>query len=167
MKKKIIMLLLLFLLLLTSCKFERKIEYELITPKTIYMGNTSLDDFKIKLSNGEEVAVDSSMLDDYSKLSFYKEGNQTFTIIYKNVKKSTTIEVIRNKFTNLKFEDLTTSYTGEAITLSVFGDIPGNANIWYPNGNSFVNPGEYKITAVISLDYYETLELQATLTIVE
>lgn len=167
MKKIITILIVLCLFLLNSCNIERNIDYELITPESIFMGDTSLDGFHIKLKSGEEIAIDSTMIDEYSNLSFFKEGLQTFTIVYKNVKKSKQIEVVRNKFTGLVFDDMTAKYTGDAITLSVSGNLPGNANVWYKNGNSFVNPGIYEISAVVSLDYYETVELNATLTIEE
>lgn len=166
--KKSAYIIFIFLILLSfcSCKIESQVDYEIIAPNTVEMGDTNLSDFKLKTSNGDIISIDESMLSD-SILAFYKEGEQTIKINYKGKEKEFTINVLRRHFENIKFDELVVNYTGENVEVSVSGDIPASANIWYPYGNSFANPGVYSITAVLSAPYYETITMQTTLTIKE
>lgn len=166
-KKGIYILFILILMVTSSCKIEHNVDYEIIAPQSIEMGDDSLYGFQIKTIDGEIIPIDTSMLASNSVLCFYKEGEQTLVINYKGVEKEIRINVLRRHFENISFDSLTTTFTGQPITINVSGDIPANTNIWYPYGNSFINPGVYNITAVLSSPYYETIELQSTLTIVE
>lgn len=150
-----------------SCKIEPKADYEIIAPDTVEMGDISLNGFQIKISGQDTISVDESMLAQDSILAFYKEGTQTIKINYKGQEHEVKIEVQRRHFSNIIFDDVETNYTGEAILIEVSGDIPASSNIWYPYGNSFINPGVYNVTALVSAPYYETITLQATLTIKE
>lgn len=67
-------------------------------------------------------------------------------------------------FTGLTFESLTVTYNGEEHTLTVKGEVPSGASIIYTY-NSGVDAGVYNATAIISLEGYNTLTLNATLTI--
>lgn len=151
---------------LSSCTIVKDYSYNLITPDYILMGDDSLEGFYLTSDNNEKITLTSSMLTSNSEFSFYKEGTQLFQFSYQNNIYEKNIDVRRRKFENISFLDKVFQYNGEEISIEVTGDL-GNATIWYPYGNSFTKVGEYEVTAIISLLYYETLELKATLIIVE
>ena len=71
---------------------------------------------------------------------------------------------VLKKMTGVTFEDVTKTYDGKAARITVAG-APEGAKINYEPKNSQKNAGEYEITATVTLDGYEPLELTATLTI--
>ncbi|MFC3197150.1 BspA family leucine-rich repeat surface protein [Parapedobacter deserti] len=71
--------------------------------------------------------------------------------------------------TGITFEDASFTYSGTDHTLAITGDLPEGASVSYTidgePGNGATDAGEYEVTATVSGDNYETLELTATLTI--
>ena len=65
---------------------------------------------------------------------------------------------------DVEFNDVTKTYNGKTHTLAVTG-APEGAEIEYSAKNKQKNVGKYEITATITADGYEDLELTATLTI--
>lgn len=68
------------------------------------------------------------------------------------------------KFENITFTDQTVDYDGYEHQINVKGNLPENANVSYTE-NKGINSGVYKATAVVTCDGYESLSLNATLTI--
>ncbi len=165
--KRIISILIIFLsITLFSCTKETSIDFEIETPETVLLGDNSMDGINLILNNGESVKVTDDMFINGTELYCYKEGEQLITIKYQKVTKSSTVKVIRRDFTNVSLNDLETEYTGELISLTVSGNVPADASVYYGEGNSFREVGEYSITCTISHPYYNTLTLSAKLTIV-
>ncbi|MDE6691730.1 MAG: DUF5050 domain-containing protein [Clostridia bacterium] len=69
------------------------------------------------------------------------------------------------KFTGLTLADNTVTYDGQAHPLSVAGTLPQGTSVKYSDNNGSVDAGEYNITAKVSCTGYETLNLNAKLTI--
>lgn len=136
---------------------------------TIEIGKFNYDDYKITANysdgNKEEITLTEEMISAYDKLKFYKVGEQTIKITYKNCNCEIKINVQRANLDNLVFESKTVVYTGKPFTMEVQGNIPADVKVRYPNGNSFSNSGTYDITAICYGDNYETKELFATLRI--
>lgn len=72
-------------------------------------------------------------------------------------------------YDGISFNDASFTYDGTEHTLIVTGDLPGNAMISYTidgkPGNGATDAGTYEVTAIITGDNYEPLELTAELTI--
>ena len=165
--KRIISILIIFLsITLFSCQKETTIDYEIVTPERVLLGDNSYEGFSLNLNTGESIPLEESMFLEGTELYCYKEGTQDIKIKYKNVTKTCEVNVIRRDFENVTFNDLETTYTGEFITLTVSGSLPVDAIVYYGEGNSFKEIGQYSITCTISHPYYNTLTLSATLKIV-
>ncbi len=166
MRKVISILIIILSLVLVSCTKEEQIDYEINVPSSILMGDTSYSGIFLRLNNNETVNVTSDMFLNGTELAVYKEGEQNITLSYKKVTKSSTINVVRRTFENITLEDKEVKYTGESISLTVSGNLPLDASVYYGEGNSFKEIGEYTITCTISHPYYNTLTLSAKLKIV-
>lgn len=165
--KKIISILIIFLsITLFSCQKETTIDFEIKTPESVLLGDNSYSGFSLSLTNGETISLEDSMFLDGTELFPYKEGKQTIKIKYQKITKTAEVNVVRRDFENVLLNDLEVKYTGEFISLTVSGDLPVDASVYYGEGNSFKEIGEYEITCVISHPYYNTLTLSAKLKIV-
>lgn len=165
--KRIISILIIFLsITLFSCRKETTIDYEIVTPESVLLGDNSYSGFSLKLNTGESIPLEESMFLEGTELYCYKEGTQDIKIKYKNVTKTSEVNVVRRDFENVSLNDLEQTYTGEFITLTVSGSLPVDAIVYYGEGNSFKEIGQYSITCTISHPYYNTLTLSATLKIV-
>lgn len=162
-----LLIMLIFFVTLASCQFEKSVDFELEGPTTVLMGDDSLSDFKLKINNKETIDLTQDMLVNGSEFAFYNEGTQKLVITYKNVTKTFEITVSRRDFKDITFASKEVKYTGEKVKIEVTGNIPQDATIWYKYGNEFTEVGEYTVTAVISAPYYNTLELNALLTITQ
>ncbi len=69
------------------------------------------------------------------------------------------------KITGITFGDVTVSYDGKEHVVEISGSLPEGATVTYEN-NKGTEAGVYNATAKIECDGYETLTLNATLTIV-
>lgn len=164
-KIKFIILICSLIFVLSSCNVSnKKADFEIETPETILMGDSSLEDFYITVK-GEKIAVTMDMFVDGTEMALYKEGKQTITISYNGKEKSCDINVVRRDFSSIEFSDLTVTYTGDKYKMEVKGVLPADVYVYYPYGNEFTNVGEYDVTAILSAPYYNTLEVKAKLTI--
>ncbi len=75
-----------------------------------------------------------------------------------------TLTIIESAFTGVSIENMTEVYDGTPKTLTVTG-VETGTRVSYPNGNRFTDAGSYVIKAVLERDGYESLTLEATLTI--
>lgn len=71
---------------------------------------------------------------------------------------------ILNTIDGVTFEDVETTYDGTEKTLAV-SNLPNGASVTYDKANTYTNAGEYTVTATISQENHEDLQLTATLTI--
>ena len=71
-----------------------------------------------------------------------------------------------NHFEGLSLTDLSVYYDGQPHSIAVAGELPAGATVDYgANGNTFTEAGTYQIVATVSCEGYESLTLNATLTI--
>lgn len=71
---------------------------------------------------------------------------------------------ILNTIDGVTFEDVETTYDGTEKTLAV-SNLPNGASVTYDKANTYTNAGEYTVTATVSQENYEDLQLTATLKI--
>lgn len=164
------------MLLFAACKEDRAVEsislndYSAETPLEISMGALSYKDYTVTITyddgETEEVTLTEEMISETDKLKFYQEGESEITITHKGVSTSVAIKVVRNEFAeSVQLNGVTTTYTGEAFTVEVEGEIPGGTKILYPQGNVFQNAGTYDMTAILQCDGYVTKTLSAKVVI--
>ena len=70
----------------------------------------------------------------------------------------------KTPITGVSLSDKTVTYNGQEHTLVVTGDLPDGVTVVY-NNNKATNAGEYQVTAQLSGEGYEPLELTAKLTV--
>lgn len=69
-----------------------------------------------------------------------------------------------NTINGVTFEDIETTYDGTEKTIAV-SNLPNGASVVYDKANTYTNAGEYTVTATISQENQEDLQLTAVLTI--
>lgn len=69
-----------------------------------------------------------------------------------------------NTITGVTFDDVTTTYNGESVTIEV-ANLPENATVTYEPANTYTNAGSYPVTATVTLENHLPTTLNATLTI--
>jgi len=69
-----------------------------------------------------------------------------------------------NTIAGVSFECVETIYDGTEKTIAV-SNLPNGASVLYDKANTYINAGEYTVTATVSQDNHEDLQLTATLTI--
>ena len=75
---------------------------------------------------------------------------------------------VKKDFEGLSLNDATFTYDGQVHSISVEGELPQGASVDYGEaGHEFTEVGVYPVTAVISAEGYNSLTLNATLTIVK
>ncbi len=67
-------------------------------------------------------------------------------------------------FTGLSFADCTVTYDGTTHEITITGELPAGAEVRY-TGNKGTDAGRYEATAIVTKEGYETLTLDAVLTI--
>lgn len=156
-------------LILISCSYDKVVSISVSGKSEITVGKFDYGDYtiEIKYESGkvETVPLEKSMLsvDDNSK--FFTAGEQTLTINYLGSTCELNLNVCLCEFVDLKFDDITTVYNGQYVTAEVFKNYPEGTEIFYPNGNKFINAGTYTVTAIVSRRNYVTQELTAKVTI--
>ena len=114
----------------------------------------------------QEVALSEDMIAEVDLFKLYQEGEHTITVSYNGQTCTMKILVKRNTFGELKFpQNNVFTYDGKEHTVAVEGEIPANATITYPGGNSFVNAGTYDVVAIVSCDGYVSQKLSTTVKI--
>lgn len=89
---------------------------------------------------------------------------------YNNLVVSATLTIIPAEFEGITFTDQRVEFDGEPHSITITGNLPSGTTVVYSqvNGegtNSFTQPGEYRVQARLTNANFETLELEATLTI--
>ncbi|MGN1060300.1 MAG: MBG domain-containing protein [Candidatus Coproplasma sp.] len=143
--------------------------YDAENPPVVDMGNFDYGNYDLDVTYNtgktEILTLTEDMVSESDKLKFYKDGSQTLSINLGGASCEFTVVVQRNSFSNLTLPDVTEVYTGKPVTVEISGDLPADAKVLYPNGNSFINAGVYDVTAVVYGDIYETTRLSSTITI--
>ena len=116
--------------------------------------------------SSEELPLTEDMIAEADLFKLYQIGEHEITISYGGQKYTFKVSVKRASFEGLSFPTSSVfTYDGSAHTVEVDGEIPANAVVTYPAGNSFVNAGTYDVTAIISCDGYVTERLATTVKI--
>ena len=116
----------------------------------------------------EERPLDESMLAETEQVKFYQVGEHEITVSYGGSSCVFKTSVKRSFFENVSFPGNNVfTYDGEAHIVELQGNIPANAVVTYPGGNSFVNVGTYDVTAIVSCDGYVTASISTTVKIVK
>lgn len=114
----------------------------------------------------EEIELTEEMINEKDIFLFYQIGDHDITISYGGQSYTFKVSVKRDSFRDLAFPENTVfTYDGEAHVVEVDGDIPANAVVSYPGGNTFVNAGTYEVVAIVSCDGYVTERLSTTVTV--
>src|SRR5690554_461364 len=77
-----------------------------------------------------------------------------------------TLTIEKANITGITLEDDTFTYDGSERSLAISGDLPDGTAVSYTN-NTRTDAGSQQVTATITGDNYETLVLEATLTVVK
>lgn len=85
---------------------------------------------------------------------------------YETLSLTAAFRIEKGEIGGLKFKSDTATYDGQQHTILINGTLPEGVNVTYKN-NSATDAGTYAATATISGDYYNTLTLNAVLTINE
>ena len=116
----------------------------------------------------EERPLDESMLAETEQVKFYQVGEHEITVSYGGSSCVFKTSVKRSFFENVSFPGNNVfTYDGEAHIVELQGNIPANAVVTYPGGNSFVNVGTYDVTAIVSCEGYVTASISTTVKIVK
>ena len=157
--------------ILSACQIEMVSSISMVSDvvNTYAIGEFSYADYKIKLfyntEKVEEIELTADMISDEDELKLLQEGEHTIKVSYRKKECSFQVNIERNSFKNVEFNPIETTYTGEAVVAKVTGDIPEGAEIVYSPANSFVNAGEYEVTATVSCENYATKTLSTTVKI--
>ena len=160
------------LLVFAGCKQNRVVErislkgYSTSSPLEIGIGKFSYSGRTVLVTynNGEteEVPLTEVMISETDKLKFYQDGKHEISITYSGITTAVQISVLRNQFSDsVKLDDFTATYTGKPFVVEVEGELPGGADVLYPQGNTFQNAGTYDMTAILQCEGYETKVLSA------
>ena len=166
----------LILLTLVGCGSKSKVssislkEHDPNTAIEMLIGNFDYSAYTLLVSYDnetvEEFILTKEMISEADQFKFYQEGEHDITVSYLNKEYVFKISVKRSEFGSLTLpENNVFTYDGKEHKIEVDGDIPANATIIYPSGNSFVNAGTYDVSAIVSCDGYVTVKLSTTVKI--
>ena len=114
----------------------------------------------------QEVALTEELIEPADRVKFYQVGDHDIRITYAKTSYVFKISVKRLTFGDISFpENNVFTYDGTEHVVEVQGDIPANATVTYLTSNSFVNAGEYHLSAVVSCEGYVTATLSTTVTV--
>jgi hypothetical protein len=113
-----------------------------------------------------EVPLSENMFSELDILKLYQPGEHVITASYGGQKCQIGVSVKRATFGELKFPENTVfTYDGTEHVVEIEGELPSNATVTYPGGNSFINAGTYDVTAVVSCNGYETARVTTKVTV--
>lgn len=159
--------------ILSACKIETVSSISMVSDaiNSYAIGEFSYADYKVKVSYNtekvEEIELTADMISDEDEMKLLQEGEHTITVSYKKQECSFKVNIERNSFKNISFDSIETTYTGESVVAELSGDIPDGAEIIYSPSNSFINAGEYEVSATISCENYATKTYNTTVTILK
>ncbi len=163
-----------FMFILTGCSVTSngKIYLEGYTSEGSYLdlvlGMPSYEKYTVVHEKGslkESTLLSESMISNYDRTKFYQVGNFEITINAYNCSCVIPIRVSRNQFQDIELVDKIVTYDGNAHGLDLSNEVPSGTKVLYDIGNAFTDVGEYKITATLVNDSYQTYQSTATLTI--
>ena len=158
---------------LSACQIEMISSISMVSDvvNSYAIGEFSYDDYKVKVSYNtdrvDEINLTDEMLSDEDELKLLQEGEHTIKVTYRKRETSFKVKIERNSFTNIEFAPIETTYTGNAVVAELSGDIPEGAEIIYSPTNSFVNAGEYQVSATIACENYATKTFNTTVKILK
>lgn len=170
------MIIMLTLLVFVGCQKEEKVtsvsfkDHDPSIAHEMTVGNFAFDTYTVVVvyesGRTEELPLTPEMLEQTDLLKLYQVGEHDITVNYGACKYTFKVSVKRSTFGNLAFpENNVFTYDGKTHTVEVDGNIPANAVVTYPGGNSFVNAGIYDVVAIVSCDGYVTEKLTTTVKI--
>lgn len=110
--------------------------------------------------NTEEIPLTEEMIEETDLFLLYQIGEHEITVCYGGQTYPVKVSVKRATFGDLSFpKNNVFIYDGKVHTVEVDGNVPANAVVTYPGGNSFVNAGTYEVTAIVSCEGYVTEKL--------
>ncbi len=156
-------------LIMISCSYDKVVSISVSGNPEILVGDFDYEDYTVEVTyesgTVKTVPLEKSMLSVDDNLKFFAEGEQTLTVNYLGCTCKFGLNVCLYEFTDLRFDDVTTVYSGQYVTAEVFKNYPEGTEIYYRNGNKFINAGTYTVTAIVSRRNYVTQELTAKVTI--
>lgn len=166
----------LILLLTSGCSKQEQIEsiaikdYNSDSAIEIAMGDFDYGRYALIVSydsgRTEEISLKEDMILDADVFKFYQVGEHEVTVSYGEKTCSFKLSVKRGTLENIKFpENNVFTYDGKAHTVEIEGNVPANAVVTYPGGNSFTNAGTYNVTAIVTCEGYVTGKATTTVTI--
>lgn len=164
------------ILALVGCKKEDKVasvslkDHDPSTAVEIAVGGFDFSAYTVLVTyeSGatEELALTEELIAAEDLLKLYQVGDHDIAVCYGEQRYTFKVSVKRASFGELSFpEDLVLTYDGKEHTVEVDGEIPANALVTYPGGNTFVNAGTYDVVAIVSCDGYVTERLSTTVRI--
>lgn len=139
------------------------------TPFEICAGDVNYSDYVllVEYESGkiEEVKITEEMIDDEDEINLFKVGNQEVNVSYK--KKTTTMYFVVSdrELKDIYLPDLNVVYTGEDYEVKVEGNLPKNAVVIYPYGNTFREVGSYTLEAIVYENGYAVKTLESKVVI--
>ncbi len=156
-------------LVMISCSNDKVASISVNGKSEILVGDFDYEDYSVAVTyesgNIKTVPLDKSMLSVDDNLKFFAAGEQALTVNYLDCTCTFALNVCLYEFTDLRFDDVNAVYNGQYVTAEVFKNYPEGTEIYYRNGNSFVNAGTYTVTAIVSRRNYVSQELTAKVTI--
>ncbi len=155
--------------LFSACSRDGIVSVSVSGPTEILVGDFEYSDYTVEVTRAsgstEKVSLTREMLSDADNLKFFANGEQTLTVNYGGKSCELRITVCLYEFEDLRFDDVTAVYNGEYVTAEVFENYPAGTEVYYRNGNRFINAGEYEVTATVSARNYVTQTLTAKVVI--
>ena len=134
----------------------------------VYIDEFDYADYTITATydNGttEDVALLAEYLSAEDNAKILTVGTHTLTVTYSGKTATLSLTVKNHDFNGVTFDNKTVTYNGLPQTIEVLG-LPSGANVTYAPNNTYTEVGEYPVTATITKQYYNDMQLTATLKI--
>ena len=157
------------IIFLNACSSENLVSITISGDTEILAGNFDFSNYMVEATYDtggvKKVELTKDMLSSEDYLKVFSDGDKTLTINYGGLTCELNLKVCLYEFTDLKFNDIETTYSGSYVTAEVVNNYPEGTTVYYPSGNSFLNAGTYEVTAIVSRRNYITQTLTATVVI--
>ena len=124
--------------------------------------------------DGQHHSIYVSGTPDFATVTYKNNGKTsvgTYTVTatisaanYNTLTKTATLRIVGKTITGVTFSDGTFEYDGNKHSIFVSGELPEGVSVSY-SGNNQTNAGTYQVTATLTGEGYEKLELKANLII--
>ncbi len=112
----------------------------------------------------EQFVLKEDMVEAKDRVKFFLEGEHEIAVSFMGKNTTLKVNVRRNVFDGVVFDDLDVVYNGEFYTVEV-KNVPEGTIVTYPTTNRFRTAGQYQATAILRKDAYEMIELTANVNI--